>query len=290
MNLGSCTSSKFPGYEQADSGTYYKILSEGPKKQKVNEGDVIFIRQMMLNEKDSVIYDYKTMSQPGEPYAVRIDKSSYPGDMFEILMKMHVGDSISLAMRVDSLFNNYYKQEPPKYLNKNSYLIYYLKIDSMYTRSQIDSIEKVRRMAFEKQVEEAKNSEESLIKNYIAEKKITVKPTASGIYIQILEKGKGKKVEKGDNIEVNYKGMFLDGRVFDASDRHDEAFVFAAGTGMVIPGWDEALLSMTAGTRALVVIPSNMAYGEMGSSPVIPPYSPLAFELEVVGIKSDSKK
>ncbi|HWY38902.1 MAG TPA: FKBP-type peptidyl-prolyl cis-trans isomerase, partial [Bacteroidia bacterium] len=90
------------------------------------------------------------------------------------------------------------------------------------------------------------------------------------------------------NVEVNYKGMFTDGRVFDASDKHDQAFVFPAGTGQVIPAWDEALLTMNVGTRALLVSPSKLAYGPNGNQG-IPPYAPLVFEIDVIGIKSDKK-
>jgi len=92
----------------------------------------------------------------------------------------------------------------------------------------------------------------------------------------------------GDNVEVKYKGMFTDGRVFDASDKHEQAFVFPAGMKQVFPAFDEAILAMTVGTKALLVTPSKLAYGPRGNQG-IPPYSPLVFEVEVVGIKSDKK-
>ena len=242
----------------------------------------------MTTDKDSLLYDYKTMSQPGQPYAMRMAPSVYKGDMFEMMYKLHVGDSASFAMRVDSMFERYYKQPIPKFLDPKGFIIYHVKVDSLFSSAKVDEIEKKNRAMQEAFIEKAKNSEDSLINKYLTDNKITVKPTESGLYLVVKEKGKGAKVNKGDNVEVNYKGMLTDGRVFDASDKHEQAFIFPAGTGRVIPAWDEALLSMTVGTRALLVAPSKLAYGPNGNQG-IPPYAPLVFEIEVIGIKSDKK-
>ena len=116
-----------------------------------------------------------------------------------------------------------------------------------------------------------------------ADNKITQKPTETGLIIVEKQKGKGAKIKKGNNVEVNYKGMFTSGQVFDASDKHEQAFSFGVGMQQVIPAWDEALQTMTVGTKALIVTPSALAYGPNGNQG-IPPYSPLVFEIEVVKI------
>jgi FKBP-type peptidyl-prolyl cis-trans isomerase FkpA len=286
--LVSCKDSKFPGYEETGTGSYFKMEKAGDGKTAINKGDVIFIHHIMTTDKDSVLYDYKTMSRPGQPYAMRLAPSVYKGDMFEMMYKMHVGDSASFAMRIDSMFKKYYKQAIPKFLDSAGYIIYHVKVDSLYTSAKVDEIEKKQREMQEAFIEKARTSEDSLIQKYLSDNKVTVKPTATGLYIVVKEKGKGAAVKQGDNVEVNYKGMFTDGRIFDASDRHDQAFAFQAGTGQVIPAWDEALLTMNVGTKALLVVPSKLAYGPQGNQG-IPPFSPLVFEIDVVGIKSDKK-
>jgi FKBP-type peptidyl-prolyl cis-trans isomerase FkpA len=288
--LVSCKSGdgKFPGYEATETGAYFKMDKGGDGKVGVNKGDVLFIHHIMTTDKDSVLYDYKTMTAPGQPYAMRMGPPVYKGDMFEMMYRLHVGDSASFAMRVDSMFEKYYKQPIPKFLDPKGFIVYHVKVDSLYTSAKVDEIEKKNRALQEAYIEKAKNAEDSIVSKYLADNKITVKPTASGLYIVIKEKGKGTQVKKGDNVEVNYKGMFTDGRVFDASDKHDQAFVFPAGTGQVIPAWDEALLTMNVGTRALLVSPSKLAYGPNGNQG-IPPYAPLVFEIDVIGIKSDKK-
>ncbi|MGZ3862316.1 MAG: FKBP-type peptidyl-prolyl cis-trans isomerase [Bacteroidia bacterium] len=289
--LVSCKNgdSRFPGYDKTESGAFFKMEKAGEGKTALNTGDVIFIHHIMTTDKDSVLYDYKTMTRQGQgPYAMRLAPSVYKGDMFEMMYKLHVGDSASFAMRVDSMFEKYYKQPIPPFLSKDGFIVYHVMIDSMYTSAKVDEIEKKNRAMQDAYIESAKNSEDSLINKYLADNKITVKPTESGLYLDVKIKGKGPKIKKGDVVEVNYKGMFMDGRIFDASDRHDQAFFVPAGMQQVIPAWDEALLSMSVGEKVLLVCPSKIAYGPNGYNG-IPPYAPLVFEMEIVGIKSDKK-
>jgi FKBP-type peptidyl-prolyl cis-trans isomerase FkpA len=55
--------------------------------------------------------------------------------------------------------------------------------------------------------------------------------------------------------------------------------------GQVIPGWDEGFLLLNQGSKARLIIPSKLAYGENQSGPDITPYSPLVFDVELLGIK-----
>ena len=287
--LVSCKSggdSRFPGFETTETGAFFKMEKAGDGKTALNKGDVIFIHHTMTTDKDSILYDYKTMGQPGQPYAMRLAPPAYKGDMFEMMYKLKVGDSASFAMRVDSMFEKYYKQPIPKFLDPKGFIVYHVKIDSLYNSAKVEDIEKKNKALQEAYMEKAKNSEDSLVNKYLADNKITVKPTETGLYMVVKTKGKGAKINKGDNVEVKYTGMLTDGRVFDASDKHDQAFIFPAGVGQVIPAWDEALLSMTVGTKCLLVCPSKLAYGPRGNQG-IPPFAPLVFEMEVIGIKSD---
>ncbi len=283
LSLAACkNNSKFPGYDET-SGAYFKMEKASGKNTAINKGDVVFMRYDIMTDKDSLLFNYKTMSQPGRPLAVRIGESAYKGDMFEMMLKMHEGDSVSFAIRVDSIFKKSYHQPIPKYLDSTGYIVYHIKVDSVYNSQKVDDVEKKQKAAQEAFLEKAKNAEDSLLKKYLADNKITVKPTESGLYIIVKENGKGAKVKKGDNTQVNYKGMFTTGQVFDASEKHEQAFSFNVGQQQVIPAWDEALQTMSVGTKALIIAPSALAYGPNGNQG-IPPYSPLVFEIEVVKI------
>ena len=119
----------------------------------------------------------------------------------------------------------------------------------------------------------------------IAAKYPGLKLDANGIQYIIQKQGKGAKPKPGSTVQVTYKGMFLSGQVFDASDAHGGPLEFKAGMGQVIPGWDKTIMDMTVGEKRLVVIPPELAYGERGAGGVIPPNTFLVFEMELVGIK-----
>lgn len=277
--------SKFPDYEEVEGGTYFKMDKAGDGKIATNKGDVVFIHYTMTTEKDSMLFDYRTMTRPGQPIAMRLAPPYYKGDMFEMMYKMKVGDSASFVLRIDSMFEKYYKQPVEKFLDPKGYIIYHLKIDSLYTSAKVDEMEKKNREMQTAFLEKAKNAEDSVLNKYLTDNKITVKPTASGLYIVMKEKGKGAKIKEGDNVEVNYTGKFTDGRIFDASDRHEQAFVFPVGTQGIIPAWNEAVLTMTVGSKATIICPSKLGWGAQGSG-MIPPYAVTVFDIDVVAIKA----
>ncbi|MDR0290696.1 MAG: peptidylprolyl isomerase [Treponema sp.] len=108
----------------------------------------------------------------------------------------------------------------------------------------------------------------------------------SGVKFIIERRGSGSKPTTGKTVQVNYKGSFLSGQVFDSSDTQGRPLEFAVGVGAVIKGWDEMVLDMQVGERRVAIIPPELAYGERGAGGgIIPPNSFLVFEMELIGIK-----
>lgn len=119
-------------------------------------------------------------------------------------------------------------------------------------------------------------------------KKEGVVVTKSGLQYQILEEGDGAIPTADDVVSVHYTGTLIDGTKFDSSvDRGQAADLPLNG---IIPGWTEALQLMKVGTKARLVIPSDLAYGENGAPPVIEPNSVLVFNVELLGIKEAPKE
>jgi peptidylprolyl isomerase len=112
-----------------------------------------------------------------------------------------------------------------------------------------------------------------------------VKKTDSGLEYVVLDEGKGEKPKQGDKIQAEYTGWLTDGKKFDSSKDHPEAFEFAVGTGEVIPAWDEALSDMKVGERRKLIVPPKLGYGERGTpGGPIPPNATLIFEVKLVKI------
>jgi FKBP-type peptidyl-prolyl cis-trans isomerase len=114
-------------------------------------------------------------------------------------------------------------------------------------------------------------------------------PADAGRAVEKLEKtdlkvGKGPAAKSGDKLRVHYTGRLLDGTKFDSSLDRGEPFELTLGAGGVIKGWDEGLPGMKKGGKRKLVIPSELAYGKLGSPPKIPADAPLEFEIELLEI------
>ena len=111
-------------------------------------------------------------------------------------------------------------------------------------------------------------------------KKEGVQTTASGLQYRVLQEGTGPKPGAYDEVEVHYKGMLIDGKVFDSSYERGEPISFLLG--QVIQGWKEGVQLMPVGSKWQVFIPSELAYGPRGAGADIGPNATLIFEVELV--------
>ena len=113
-----------------------------------------------------------------------------------------------------------------------------------------------------------------LAKNALKE---NVDTTASGLQYTIIAEGAAEKIAPQDTVWVNYKGTLINGEEFDAND----STMFVANR--VIRGWTEGLGLLGEGGKAVLYIPSDLAYGERGNR-AIAPNSVLVFDVEVLKV------
>jgi len=109
--------------------------------------------------------------------------------------------------------------------------------------------------------------------------------TTTGLKYTELTEGTGPSPQKGQVVKVHYTGWLENGTKFDSSVDRGEPFEFTIGVGQVIQGWDEGVSTMKIGGKRKLTIPSELAYGSRGAGAVIPPNSPLIFDVELLGIK-----
>lgn len=108
--------------------------------------------------------------------------------------------------------------------------------------------------------------------------------TSSGLQYKVTKEGAGPKPVKGDMVKVHYTGTLVDGTKFDSSVDRGEPLPLKLGVGMVIKGWDEGIALLNVGSKATLVIPGNLAYGERGSGKTIGPNETLVFDVELIEI------
>lgn len=120
--------------------------------------------------------------------------------------------------------------------------------------------------------------------DFLAEnaKKDGVTVTKSGLQYEVLNEGSGKKPKATDTVRCHYEGRLLDGTVFDSSYKRNEPADF--GLQQVIAGWTEGVQLMSEGAKYRFYIPYMLAYGEGGAGAMIPPFSTLVFDVELIKV------
>ncbi|GAA3934526.1 FKBP-type peptidyl-prolyl cis-trans isomerase [Hymenobacter algoricola] len=138
--------------------------------------------------------------------------------------------------------------------------------------------------------------DDGLIRDYFTRHQITkFTRLESGVYLvdtDTVTEGTGPTILPGKRVQVKYIGRFItpsrDNVIFDRSYGNQtlcECFEVTVDAGSVIKGWDEAIKNMKLGTHKLVFIPSYLAYGPAGSSPLIPGDEPLLFDMRITKVK-----
>lgn len=108
-----------------------------------------------------------------------------------------------------------------------------------------------------------------------------VKTTASGLQYQVISQGTGARPGPNDTVKVNYKGTFVNGEVFDSSEKNNPPGPTAIPLARVIPGFREGLQLMQVGGHYKFFIPPNLAYGAEPNRP-FPPNATLIFDVTLV--------
>jgi FKBP-type peptidyl-prolyl cis-trans isomerase FkpA/FKBP-type peptidyl-prolyl cis-trans isomerase FklB len=108
------------------------------------------------------------------------------------------------------------------------------------------------------------------------------KKTESGAIVQTIREGTGPMPKAEDQVKVHYVGTLLDGTVFDSSVARGAPATFPL-TG-VIKCWTEGVQLIKVGGKSRLTCPSDIAYGQRGSGPLIKPGATLVFEVELLEI------
>lgn len=289
--LSSCQKTKVTEKDAIE----FTYINEGTEKPA--NGDFLLYNLEILTQSDSVIYS--TLTQPFPGYLMANDTIKPQNGMDEIFLSLRVGDSINFEAAAKIIFSG----NQPAPIKEGDMIkvrlgAYEVKTEAEMQAFYEEAMQKEQGKAAERAkallVEESKTIEAYLTKNNLKAQK-----TESGLYYVIEKEGTGEATTPGTTLSVNYAGYLITGALFDTSypeiakannmfneERPYEPLPVSVGLGQVIPGWDEGLMLLKKGSKAKLIIPSPLGYGEGGAGEMIPANSILVFDVEV----TDSKK
>jgi FKBP-type peptidyl-prolyl cis-trans isomerase len=280
--LSSCWNrSKFKGYTRTDSGLHYKLQVIGEGKKHPKPGDYLQLMITYKTEKDSVFLDTYSNNETGKvilPY----QHSSFEGSFEEGLTMLNDGDSVSFIVNADSLFTKFFNSERPMFLGPDSYVKMDVKLCKILNQKEYEEeMNKYKEMVEDRDIEEHRK-----LKVFLDTCKTTFYPLNDGMLYLPLKQGTGDMAEKGNIVKINYKGYFLNGKVFESTYERGEPLEFVLGTQQqVIKGIERAVRLMNEGAKTKFIIPSQLAFGESGSTTgIVPPYTTVIYEIEMLSL------
>ena len=131
---------------------------------------------------------------------------------------------------------------------------------------------------------EAGKAAKQLGEQFLAEnaKRSGITTTKSGLQYEVITEGTGRQPKATDTVRCHYEGRLIDGTVFDSSYKRNAPADF--GLQQVIAGWTEGVQLMKEGSKFRFYIPYMLAYGEGGAGAMIPPFSALVFDVELIKV------
>lgn len=287
IGLASCNG----GFKQAPGGLLYNIHIDksGPK---IKAGDFISVNVVAKTDADSVIFSTYEQGNRSD----RILQKGAPGDVMSVFPLLAEGDSATVKTNMDSLFKKGMRRPPIK----GKYIVYEIKVEKVISKGTGKGADTVWNAQIKKymdgQVALARKAEANKFKKYIDDNKLVGVTTPDGLFYTITKPGAGDKPAVGDTAEVYYVAKFTTGKVFETNvkeiaqknNNYNPGLPYKTirvpvGVKKVIPGWDEGLMQLNKGAKATLVVPSKLAYGEQGFQ-IVPPFTPLVFDIEVVNI------
>ena len=273
------------------AGTYQpRALAPTDAPYASRAGQVLTVFMEFRTGRDSVLMSSRRMQPTAQPVA--LPPQTTPGSLEEALGLLLPGDSAVFRFPADTVFAKTFRQPVPPFIkNSGNTLTVLASARELLTMDQMMARQKQLQAALDKKA--AQLSAGQLLKDnaqiqaYLKKNNATARKTAGGTSYIIKKLGPGLPPQKGQTVRVLYRGTVLStGKEFDSTaKRNNDPFSFTLGVGQVIPGWDQGIAMLPKGSKAVLLIPSPLAYGARGAGADIPPNTVLRFEVELLDFK-----
>jgi FKBP-type peptidyl-prolyl cis-trans isomerase FkpA len=276
----SCNMGAYPGFKKTKTGVYYKIYKDdNDDTTKVRVGSILTL-YLKYGLKDSTLFDSKDVPQP---IVLPVVEPQYEGDFYECLTLLKQGDSATFVLKAGPLFTKTFRQPAvPAFMTDESDIYFDVKVRKAQTQEEIDKETQIKNMQLEQE-------EMGRIEEYVRNNQISVQPSGSGIYFLETKKGTGKAAVKDGYITAHYTVHLLGGEKLFSTVERGEPIDFKFGSQFENAGFQEVIGMMREGGKANAIVPSSMAFGAQGAGGVVPPFSPLYYDIELIKVLSNEE-
>ncbi|MDW3197224.1 MAG: FKBP-type peptidyl-prolyl cis-trans isomerase [Cytophagales bacterium] len=266
--LGACSQSG----DKSDLGTEVTFVTRG-EGDKLISGQIITMTMWYGIDGETI----RESNGNTLPYQYYEDTLNINGEFASVLELLSVGDSVRFTVPAKDLFEKTFRQPLPDTIAADKGIEWALSVEEQFT---LEEYEVVARQKASEAANKLLAEETAAFEAYFASENINTVKTESGLQYVITERGNGPIPEVGQRITAKYKGMYFNNmeNVFDQGE-----YTFPLGQRNVIPGWDEGFTYFPVGSKGVLYIPSELAYGPSGRRP-IGPNEPLVFEVELLEI------
>ncbi len=266
--------SPYTGFTSSGTGYYYKLCRIGENTVKPSAGDYITVALEYRTIDDSVFFSALRRFRLSEP--------AFKGSVEECFMMMSKGDSAEFIVPANDFFNRTIEAALPGFIDSDDKMI--IAVDMIDIMSEEEYMQELD--IFKDHLRGSKKGDTDFEK-LLEEGDLHPGSGSSGILYYRLQEGEGKRISAGDTVTIHYEGKFIDGTIFDSTRMRNEPFEYVYGhEGQLIRGLEVVAGLMSEGGKALVYLPPALAFGEKGSSTgIIPPSTPLFFEIEILRVK-----
>ena len=165
-------------------------------------------------------------------------------------------------------------------------LVVLLKMNSVMDKATYDKKMEALQAQKEAEAKRLMSLEQKTMEDYLKANGITEQPTESGLVIIRKEEGTGPVAQWGDEVTVHYVMSNLKGELLESSYEYEHPVTFKIGNNEMLPAIEEAVMTMSKGSKVSLVSPSALAFGDFViDEDLLPAYSPLKIDLELVEIK-----
>ena len=272
IGLYSCKRNEslyFNGFSRNATGLYYKLISIGDSKTKIQFLDDVSFTCNYKKVNDSVFF-----SSVNEKIFISVSDTLNSKFLEWHLIKLSEGDSAVYLIKTKDFFKHYFQIETPAFCKNDSLIKVELKITNIEKNKEI----------------RAKNPnlpiELKQITNYIKTgNMILLKELPNSIFIIEQENSLDSKVvSAGKSITVSYKGWFLNDSLIDIP-LYPMQFIYGT-PDQLLEGLNFVINGMHKGETKKIILPSHLAYRKSGSSNgAVPPYTPLVYEIKILEVK-----